>query len=1062
MKIKILLGATIAGLSALFIVGKIDTKKDFYVSNYSPRVDSQEKAEAEGMIEYMKSVRGPVNGFSNEDMMKAMNKASQMGPSRAGLGLEFTPMGPTNIGGRTRSIVVDRDNSSRLYGGSVSGGIFLSVNGGNSWSTTFDVPKADGKYQPNIMISAMTQDADGNIYAGTGCTFEGGATGINGVGMYVSRDRGLTWNILPSTDHSLIAAGEFLRVNDVKAHPSNGKIIAAATNRGLRVSTDGGSSWNTELLCVSGNVLTTECHTIDFSLTGDKLYVGLGSGVFFMGSDFTTKCGFSIIDSVKGAGGLRPRNLITTSPNNNEVCYVGITNGTGAHLVDIQVTKDGGKTWGSMNPPIPSNVAHYDIFGASRNNGASGQAFYDFSMRATKNPNKAGEDMLFVGGVQMWRFDGNWTLTSFGGSGGNSHNDYSMHVDHHIVTQDPKNPNNVYFGNDGGIWKSIDGGYKFFDVNKGYMTTQFYDIAIATEDYVIGGTQDNGNIFVTPLRPGNPDFGTGVTNQGIVNGDGFDATVSQITDIKYTSAQNGNLGRSRISSTRGSGTCTPYCGRSGFRTYVSMWESANDTLSRDSIGFAVDTAEIEIGLGTGIRSTYEGTITSEQSAADIIWSSVRIGTVKDQLIYNGAGGFTGNGSGTLDTITGKFKVSYDIPPQLNARVIAYSTVNYKAGSVLTLGSQTDNMPIKYVVQVSLSPGDSFRVQDPIQSLVAMGTQFDCTNDTADGSGLITNQCTDPGGNPTRSNAIIMSRKAIVFGEESVWFRFNTGGGTGTMTFSRNGNEIFFGSGNNVRLIKGLSTVYDQPTADHLLKTSPIQTIYTGSGTCTRIVQNPSNENEFLCTFGNWGNGRTVVMLTYDKGTDRYTSVDKTGNLKDIKMPVYGAIFDINDPKKVILATDVGVWSTADITVADPVWTKEAFGNTLVFDIDQQHLNHSKAANHEMIYLGTYGRGIWKSGTLVGQNEYPDFASTERFKTSLKIYPNPVNGYANVNYTLASDKDVFFNIVDIRGNTVKTLRPSANQGENNTRIGVQDLPMGTYFLMLHAGKESKVAKFVKIR
>lgn len=71
------------------------------------------------------------------------------------------------------------------------------------------------------------------------------------------------------------------------------------------------------------------------------------------------------------------------------------------------------------------------------------------------------------------------------------------HADHHAIAFDPANPQVMYFGCDGGVFKSTDGGESFFGCNGGFVTTQFYSgFANSSLDSAValGGLQDNGSL----------------------------------------------------------------------------------------------------------------------------------------------------------------------------------------------------------------------------------------------------------------------------------------------------------------------------------------------------------------------------------------------------------------------------------------------------------------------------------------------------------------------------------------------------------------------------------------
>jgi hypothetical protein len=72
-------------------------------------------------------------------------------------------IGPGNVGGRTRALVIDPVSPDTMYAAGVAGGIWKTTNGGSSW-----VPLND--FLANIAVTTLAMDpSDPNtIYAGTG------------------------------------------------------------------------------------------------------------------------------------------------------------------------------------------------------------------------------------------------------------------------------------------------------------------------------------------------------------------------------------------------------------------------------------------------------------------------------------------------------------------------------------------------------------------------------------------------------------------------------------------------------------------------------------------------------------------------------------------------------------------------------------------------------------------------------------------------------------------------------------------------------------------------------
>jgi hypothetical protein len=76
------------------------------------------------------------------------------------LGLSWTDLGPHNVGGRTRAILIDKQNTQHMFAGGVSGGLFESWNAGKSWSA-WNIDSLS-----NLNISCLAQAANGDIYFG--------------------------------------------------------------------------------------------------------------------------------------------------------------------------------------------------------------------------------------------------------------------------------------------------------------------------------------------------------------------------------------------------------------------------------------------------------------------------------------------------------------------------------------------------------------------------------------------------------------------------------------------------------------------------------------------------------------------------------------------------------------------------------------------------------------------------------------------------------------------------------------------------------------------------------
>lgn len=117
----------------------------------------------------------------------------------------------------------------------------------------------------------------------------------------------------------------------------------------------------------------------------------------------------------------------------------------------------------------------------------------------------------------------------------------------------------------------------------------------------------------------------------------------------------------------------------------------------------------------------------------------------------------------------------------------------------------------------------------------------------------------------------------------------------------------------------------------------------------------SSDDELIVTFSNYG--VTSVWLTSDGGTT-WIDKDNDGSLPDI--PIRWALFNPKNTKEVLLATELGVWSTSDVTLANPGWTQTS--NNLA-NVRCDMLQYRSSDN--LVLVATHGRGVFTTNVFDG-------------------------------------------------------------------------------------------------
>ena len=473
--------------------------------------------DAGGYLKYRNMSRADERGnIPMGGLVSAKNHIDAMRNTQKDAGLwEWDWLGPSNIGGRIRTILPDPNNSNILWIGSAGGGIWKSTNSGTSWSPIND-------FMASLAITSMVFDPSTTniMYAATGEGFYN-ADALPGAGIFKSTDGGDTWDQLASTNNA-----DFTYVNRLAAHPnpdSAGILIAVTSAAPLQ---QGGTNavWKTDDF---GLTWSQKLATPDLTLqviydpnNHNELMVA-GNGFLYLSDDY----GETWTNQATGAADKLPftdkRFEASFSPSNINKLYVSIDINGG----DIWRSTDNGATWNRQYTGV-------DFLSA----GWYANAIWVCPTNSER---------IIVGGLDLYRsIDGGTTLTKISNWRfyHNENNDsLSAHADHHIVVEasDWNNSTNpeVYFGNDGGIQKTNDvwnvdqfSGWENL-ANTSLGITQFFGGAAAHDgSIIVGGTQDNDK-----LRYKKSGDWSGVDNwyQAQTGDGGYAAINYNNTDILY-------------------------------------------------------------------------------------------------------------------------------------------------------------------------------------------------------------------------------------------------------------------------------------------------------------------------------------------------------------------------------------------------------------------------------------------------------------------------------------------------------------------------------------------------
>ena len=118
-------------------------------------------------------------------------------------------------------------------------------------------------------------------------------------------------------------------------------------------------------------------------------------------------------------------------------------------------------------------------------------------------------------------------------------------------------------------------------------------------------------------------------------------------------------------------------------------------------------------------------------------------------------------------------------------------------------------------------------------------------------------------------------------------------------------------------------------------------------------------------------------------------------------------------------------------------------------------------NEGVIYIATYGRGLYKCDTYKVNNSEINVEENIAANTvEMSIYPNPIVNDATISFSIEESAQVSYQIYDLSGRMMMNkVLGNFGQGSHKANFNVENLTSGTYIIKVQAGEKTETAKIL---
>ncbi|MBO4282292.1 MAG: T9SS type A sorting domain-containing protein [Bacteroidales bacterium] len=937
--------------------------------------------------------------------------------------VNWKAVGPDNISGRSNTVLIDRQNSNRIFAGSAGGGLWISTNGGTTWNRATKLEA--------VSVNALTQDENGTIYIGTGEATTSPAGVPAPFGVIQSGYTGSYYGIRGNGVYKMISTDSFALLEATADWKEVGRLaydevnhtLYAACDEGLQYSTDYGETW--EFAKAEGSALKVSgvdvkaCKGVvvfsDLDRTNrvSKAYLSTDGP-----DQFKSICGTNLITDKAY------RIEMAIAPSDPNYIYASAI-GTNGHLINFYLSEDKGKTFRII---LPGGSTLIDLF-------QSGSE--DNSLAVHPNNPK---HILIGGSPYLWEGQDIQENTYY------SFTRLVSNYGTNSIQFDPNDANTAFLATDLGIAKATftdEIMVSYSSKRKNLATAQITSMSVGHNGALLAGSVENGTLYIS--TEGNTEqTATALTSPGYNAGNMLSVLN---TSALYYSTSYGQCFRKASTSSDAVEAGGWYGGMmvstSGSTKYPNwsytiqknntythaslspmvMWETTYDPDAKEKVVFTADkrydqddsicvkskTANYPMWILAPIdMDTDDSTRAKGCEVTDFVQNRVFIGAggyVADKRAY-GASIFMAKGALDFTTPPTWYRVFFTLDTHENVTNLCisedgnhlFATTHSKATGFHTVyrlsgfGTARDSATLTY----GSSDGTSITINPSYK--------LDCQKIYATNTDFITSIYVNP------------------YDNDKLVLTFSSG---------------------NIEMSENATTACD--TVALVLNSKTGNGLPEGAFYTSLVLK---------CDADNANNTVTsdMAMVGTEEGvyyTENFNSTD----------PDWYAITNGIDSKVPVIKLIQQRQNTVD--VESHYYAKSYIRDSAV--IDTVIVPFPGVTNHGWVYAATYGRGIFCTDAFGVKGMKATESKARLASGGLRVYPNPTRDQANVSFTLQHEANINVSVYDLSGRRISSRNiGKCAAGENQVTIPCTSLSTGIYFVRIKGGENVQNGKMVIVK